>query len=405
MVMEAETPGPVPDPQKQCDSVGGVRDGEGFRPVGVFQRMAVLPNGSAVVFEVTKQFSENPPLTPEPPAEGIFVVRADGTDLRRLGDASRFGFLGSFAVQGFLPVSPDGRWLALSDLGEDRAGHEAPQIFLLDPRSGKRKQITYQSRQPTVGDAVIEFIGFLNAKTIFFYNGFPSQGTARGHLVHTDGRGVIEDLATPTVNPEGRIVADFEVTSSQPRVILVTFPAPAPNGPHVDEVVLIDGHRLLQLTNFKRYDTGFGYPSIARGRVFFTASANPPTGENPDGVCQLFSIDEFGSDLRQVTHVRSDAGPSIGCNILGVGTACGVDQPDFIPFAPDEVTGTLVFSSSCDPLGGNPFGDQLFAIRQDGKGLRQVTAARGRETLSDGTLRVEIIGPYAYPLGRSGASD
>src|SRR5215813_2559339 len=202
MVMEAATPDPVPDPQKWCDSVGGRRDGESFRQVGVFHRMAVLPNGSAVVFEVTKQFSAYPPLTPEPPAEGIFVVRADGTDLRRLGDASRYSSrFGPYFGQGFFPVSPDGRWLALSDLGEYSPGHEAPQIFLLDPRSGKRKrkQITYQSRQPILFDAVIEFIGFLNAKTIIFYNGFPTFGTARGHRVHTDGRGVIEDIATPTV--------------------------------------------------------------------------------------------------------------------------------------------------------------------------------------------------------------
>src|SRR5262249_32847788 len=152
----------------------------------------------------------------------------------------------------------DGRWLALSDLGEYSPGHEAPQIFLLDPRSGKRKrkQITYQSRQPILFDAVIEFIGFLNAKTIIFYNGFPTFGTARGHRVHTDGRGVIEDIATPTVNPDGRVVEDFEVTSRQPRVNFVTYPAPAPNGPHIDELFLIEGHRLLQLTNFGLFDTG-----------------------------------------------------------------------------------------------------------------------------------------------------
>src|SRR5438445_7987848 len=32
---------------------------------------------------------------------------------------------------------------------------------------------------------------------------------------------------------------------------------------------------------------------IARGRVLFVASANP-SGENPDEICQLFSIDTFG---------------------------------------------------------------------------------------------------------------
>src|SRR5262245_21999301 len=53
MLMEAATPGPVPDPYKWCDVLGTIRDGMGFMFVGVFRRMAVLPNGSAVVFEVT----------------------------------------------------------------------------------------------------------------------------------------------------------------------------------------------------------------------------------------------------------------------------------------------------------------------------------------------------------------
>lgn len=67
---------------------------------------------------------------------------------------------------------------------------------------------------------------------------------------------------------------------------------------------------------------------------------------------------------------------------------------------PDRVTGTVLFGSTCDPVGGNPFGDQLFAMRQDGSGLRQLTAARGRDVLPDGTLRFEIVGPFAYPFGR-----
>jgi hypothetical protein len=54
--------------------------------------MAVLPDASGVVFEVSKQ---NVPRllrsgAPEPPEEGIFFVRANGTGLRRLGPASRF---------------------------------------------------------------------------------------------------------------------------------------------------------------------------------------------------------------------------------------------------------------------------------------------------------------------------
>src|SRR5262249_3200974 len=38
--------------------------------------------------------------------------------------------------------------------------------------------------------------------------------------------------------------------------------------------------------------------------------------------------------------------------------------------APDEVTGTVLFPSSCDPVGGNPYGEQIFAMRSDGTGIR-----------------------------------
>ncbi|HKA29698.1 MAG TPA: hypothetical protein VKH82_10000, partial [Candidatus Binatia bacterium] len=105
--------------------------------------MAVVPDGSGVVFDVTKQFS--PALTPEPPGEGIFFVRADGSGLRRLGPPSRFQFfLGQFSW----PVSPDGRTIAFIDLGPSTAGYDAPQVFLLDIRSGGRRQLTHQTRLP-----------------------------------------------------------------------------------------------------------------------------------------------------------------------------------------------------------------------------------------------------------------
>ena len=65
-------------------------------------------------------------------------------------------------------------------------------------------------------------------------------------------------------------------------------------------------------------------------------------------------------------------------------------------FAADPVTGTLVFESSCDPFGTNPFGQALFAMRPDGTGLRQLTTLRGMTTDPDGTVHVEMPGPFAY---------
>jgi hypothetical protein len=61
----------------------------------------------------------------------------------------------------------------------------------------------------------------------------------------------------------------------------------------------------------------------------------------------------------------------------------------------------VLFSSSCDPVGGNPFGNQLFAMRPDGTGLRQLTNAGGMTTDPDGTVHVELPGPVVYSISQS----
>jgi hypothetical protein len=411
-VMETAASTPVPDPLGRCRAWGASRDGKALIAAGVFHRLAVLPDGSGVVFEVTKQFSVYPSVTPEPPAgDGIFFVRAEGTGRRRLGPASRVpdflcGVNTPFWPMGPVPVSPDGRSIALTDLGPDTAGHEAPQIFLLDVRSGRRTQVTRQSQLSTrdcthLRDPVLEYISFINKRTLVFYDGSPLEGTTEAYRVETDGSGVPEEIPAPSVLPGARVVSQFAVTSNRPGLVLVTFtdrPVP-PFGFSVNELFLIDGKNLVQLTNFGRWDTGFGQSALARGRVFFVASANLH-GENPDELCQLFSINERGGGLRQLTQLPSDGRvAALGClHPAGTEVACGIEVPVMNSIAPDPVTGSVVFGSSCDPVGGNPFGDQLFTMRQDGTGLRQLTAARGREMLPDGTLQVELVGPWASPV-------
>ena len=60
-----------------------------------------------------------------------------------------------------------------------------------------------------------------------------------------------------------------------------------------------------------------------RGRVFFAASVNP-FGENPGEICQRFTTNLRGGDLRQVTHLPWDGRPSDGCNYTG--GACRIDH-------------------------------------------------------------------------------
>src|SRR5262249_51199597 len=415
-VMELAPSTPVPDTGGICRLFGEVRNGARSIVGAAFQRLAVLPDGSGVVFEVTTQFSVFPTLSPAPREEGIFLVRADGSGLRRLGPASRFPTFVAvndvyspigigFPYTGMVySVSPNGRSIALIDLGPDTAGHEAPQIFLLDLRSGRRTQLTHLSRVAAGGD--LRFPSFLDSRTIGFYSGYaasPVQNAPlKAYLVKTDGSGLHEVIPTATAAPGARVVPQFGVTGARQQILLVPFPDKRPVNPGfasaVTELFLSDGKNLLQLTNFGRGDTGVALSSvIARGRVFFLASANPPPGENPAGICQVFSINTAGGDLRQVTHLPSDGRlPNTGC-FNGGPAVCTIDRE--LGVVLDKVTGTMLFGSSCDPVGGNPFGDQIFAMRRDGSGLRQLTATRGMTVDPDGTVRVEMPGTFAYARG------
>lgn len=129
--------------------------------------------------------------------------------------------------------------------------------------------------------------------------------------------------------------------------------------------------------------------------MYFTASTNE-LGTNPTENCQIFSIDPFGRDLRQVTFFREGAAfASNGC--LGGGRPDG-RRVDFQWFglnpSQDPRTGTIYFKSTCDPFGQNPNGWQLFAIQPDGSGLRQLTNVRGRVRTTDGSIEVENVDAF-----------
>ena len=87
---------PEPVEGLPCEFIGSARSGQNSSTiVGAFQRIGVSPDGRHVVFEVTDDFSPvialglAKSLVPPDQREGIFVVRADGRGLRRLGPASR----------------------------------------------------------------------------------------------------------------------------------------------------------------------------------------------------------------------------------------------------------------------------------------------------------------------------
>src|SRR5262249_11477030 len=141
---------------------------------------------------------------------------------------------------------------------------------------------------------------------------------------------------TPVAAQGRRVIPVFGVVTPGSNVFTLNVPGTPVNGfpfgglSTISEVFVQDGKNLLQLTNFGRVDTGNPFPSVTRGRAFFTASADPlgtndPLGGNPSGNCQIFSIDTRGGRLRQITHF--DPG-SPASNVVA---ACWMNGPPECP--------------------------------------------------------------------------
>src|SRR5256885_1816670 len=79
-----------------CAVFGIPRDGINSLTIGAFQRLGVSPDGTAVVFEVTDDFSRLGQSFVPAEEKGIFFIRADGSGARRLGDASHTPAIGTF---------------------------------------------------------------------------------------------------------------------------------------------------------------------------------------------------------------------------------------------------------------------------------------------------------------------
>jgi len=407
-----------PAARRFCSIFGAYRSGANSVYAFPLQRLGVSPDGSGVVFEVTFEFSIlaalGVPNSLAPDQEGIFFVRADGTGLRRLGRASRepsqrlLGIPSPSYLFPFFSFSPDGRAVTFTDHPD---GEDAPQVVVLDIASGERRTATKlldappDPSNPALPGILPPF--FLDDETIGFYSratprGSNPEGATFRFSVKTDGTELTR-LPEPVLPANGHLVPAFVITPPATNATVDTVSisgTPVNHDPAglyttITEIFVIGPDQVLQLTNFGRVDTGLGVVSTDGRRVFFAASANP-FGTNPSEHCEFFSIDPLGADLRQLTQFGAGAHSTGGC--LSVpqqpGSGC------YSPSGPiiDPQTGTLVFSSTCDPLGTNPNGEQLFAMHADGTGMRQLTAMRGVVTAADGSVDVELPGPGAYSV-------
>ena len=413
-------------PRDLCLKYGQARAGWTAALVGAFQRLGVTPDGSTVVFEVTDDFSLTTRLygsfVPHQ-QEGFWVVRADGRGLHRLADASRQAnfsfdwdcllFEGgtncAIAPSSGFDVSPNGRQLVFTDRGPDTTGTYGPQLFTLDLATGARLQLTRlpplpRCREPIdpnaecvpVGRLPIQYPRFLDLRTIAFHRR-ERASTIVPYTVDIEKK---EPTPVPVVAIKGGgLVPIFQITGVPVGFTvwlsdLSPVNGPGPAGNIVTEAFTFNGRDTLQLTAFGRSDTWNTRTTLDRTRVLFQASADP-LGSNPAQACEFFSVDPLGGDLRQLTHFGAGLPKGCSCDYClceGVPCEppmCSLGGPDV-----DQGTGSIAFDSTCDPFGTNPYGNQAFAMWPDGTGLRQLTAARGLREGADGSLAVELPGPW-----------
>ena len=419
---------PTPDPLGLCRAYS--ESGFGSESVVMFplQRLGVSPDGSAVVFEVNDQSPFFRPISVSPEENGFFLVRADGSQPpRRLGPPSRDpsfrvadplvlddGLGNIYTLSPPIAFSPNGRLIAFTDVGPGPDGTDAVQIVVLDLGADppKRTQLT----QLSSGTSPATFPGgsplfvtccprFIDDRTVGFQtytdpDGSNPERQFAAFTVGIDGRG-LKPVPKPAVPADSHVVPSFGVVGPGSNLLRV---AEGPGAFPVTEIFLQAGKDLLQLTQFGRPDTFAGFVDPRRSRAFFLASAEAdPLIKNPNGTCQIFSMDTLGGVPRQVT--RFDLGVPFlrGCfrggGAIGYGAYRVTDQ--------DALTNAIIFNTALDPLhlGAPPAhpeptgydDDQIFAIRPDGTGLRQLTDAAGFTSKADGSIRVELPGPFAYP--------
>jgi hypothetical protein len=404
-------PAPIADPFGFCQLVGRNRVGFGSVVAGVFQRLGVTPDGSGVVFEVTNEFQLIPkaPLTAE--QQGFFFVRSDGTGLRWLGPPSRdptyrifpspSGISSNFET--YIPFSPSGRIMVYTDEGPGPDGQEMTQVFTLDLATRKRTQVTHlPALPPDLTRRHTDRLAFPDEHTITFSTDAFGPERAR-YAIRTNGTG-LRRLPFPSAPPafvSGRVAPFFLVTGPTIHTVDLAFrgtvPEPIeflPDLP-ITEVFGVDGRELLQLTDFHRGDTAsFSSSRTSNQRILLVASTNK-LGTNPLENCQLFSIGPLGAGLRQLTQWSEGGEPSKQGCFFGMPPGCAI-----IPLKQYPKTGRLLLYSNCDPFDffrtriTGVTGSQVFSIRPDGTGLRQLTHTCGsRPPSPDGVVDVEIPGP------------
>lgn len=217
--------------------------------------------------------------------------------------------------------SPKGALVLFADRGPGGDGSEAAQLVTLDVRTGARKQVTRFGAASQDEGTLVEGV-FLGDGTISGFSG----GSA--FTVKSDGSG-FRAFDPPTPIPGSKVVPNFQRAGQirQAQVLALPTKTTVPFAGDVREIFVSDGGNVLQLTSFGRADTVAVATLPGDERVVLAASADP-FGRNPLNVCQLFSIDRFGGNLRQLTAFGSGEVSPVGCFKATAPPSCRIDVTD-----------------------------------------------------------------------------
>ena len=299
------------------------RDGTGLAQLtslsgATIDYVSVSDNGSRIVFET----AGDPTGGNGDGSDEIFAILSDGTGLRQLTSSPIGGFIGSRRPV----VSGDGGTIAY-DSTADPLGTNADtsfEVFAMNWDGTNHRQLTanpfgFNSLGPHPVDDGSEIFFASNYTDFFLTN---TDGNSEVFKINANGTGLT--AVTNTVGTAGTQI--IRPAGSGNRVNFILLNGSVGGGQNPDngaELALIDadGTDIRQLSETETISVNFPDLTADGSTVVFASSRSNPTGGNPDGSGEIYSINADGTGLTQVTNFTADARTAFDPTITGDGSA------------------------------------------------------------------------------------
>lgn len=238
------------------------------------------PDGTQIAFSAQVGLEEDQRL-----AE-IYVMRADGTDVRRLTTNEHLDAASSW--------SPDGKRIAFTRVTDPGTATARSGVFVMDVDGGREEQVTDVTVPTFDATAAWSPDGSKIAFTRFSALGDP-ESLGDLSVVTVDGSEVTKlasDGFEPAWSPDGTLIA---FTSTRDRNGRTCFHDCSPSG---DIYVMdTDGGQPTRLTETKANDSSPAWSPDGRLIAFVSDRSNPGEHEN-----EIYVMDADGGDVRRITE-------------------------------------------------------------------------------------------------------